>query len=69
MGGSKKPQNTLTYYKDGPLSEMGTSSYVPMRSYGPDFPFDSGPIANHAIFIARQTIIASQQGPAAVLTG
>ena len=31
--------------------------------------FYPGPIANHAIFIARQTIIASQQGPAAVLTG
>ena len=40
---------------------MGTSSHVPMRSGGPDFPFDSGPIANHAIFIARPSSHRNKQ--------
>ena len=43
------------------LFEMGTSPYVPMRSYDPDFPFDSGPIANHAIFIARPSSHRNKQ--------
>ena len=44
VGGSKKPQNTLTYYKDGPLGTIHILRHHIFGIFGPPSPITSADV-------------------------